>query len=95
MSVILPWSHSLAWPPAPPSFHHVSPPLVRPHKRRHEADDDDVMDRSPTPERLKRAIPKRVKLSQAEAQKEAKSEKESDVDVGVLLGLFFCPVVPS
>ena len=74
-------------------------------KRRLEVDDedarsrsssDDGMDRSPTPERPKRAAPKRARttIPITHTSKEGKGSKEnkesgsedSDVDVGVLLG---------
>ncbi|EMD41971.1 hypothetical protein CERSUDRAFT_102357 [Gelatoporia subvermispora B] len=73
-------------------------------KRRHEPDDDienrhtgeDAMDRSPTPERPKRAAPKRARTTPAvvttgkgeknvKDDKNAPSEDGDDVDVGVLL----------
>ncbi|OCH94756.1 hypothetical protein OBBRIDRAFT_769158 [Obba rivulosa] len=73
-------------------------------KRRHEPDDDvenrhggdDAMDRSPTPERPKRAAPKRARTTPAvvsldKGAKDGKDDKssppegEDDVDVGVLL----------
>ncbi|KAH9937208.1 uncharacterized protein B0H18DRAFT_969574 [Fomitopsis serialis] len=75
----------------------------RVQKRRHEPDEesenrhsrDDEMDRSPTPERLKRAVPKRARttpaITSAKDEKNAKTTRsssandESDVDVGVLL----------
>ncbi|KAG0708785.1 hypothetical protein DFH29DRAFT_993659 [Suillus ampliporus] len=72
----------------------------RPQKRRHEFDDetessrarDVAMDRSPTPERLKRAAPKRAKVTSAVHLKDDKGGKENssvssdnDVDVGLLL----------
>lgn len=56
---------------------------------------DDAMDRSPTPERVKRAPPKRARVMNAtemgnkEKSKENKppgSNEEDEVDVGVLLG---------
>lgn len=58
------------------------------------------MDRSPTPERPKRAAPKRVKVSpQDEESKDQHSSRTSknldadgDVDVGVLLGRSVPPV---
>ncbi|KAG5350652.1 hypothetical protein C0989_009950 [Termitomyces sp. Mn162] len=76
--------------------------LVRAQKRRHEAEDDLAtgrdasMDRSPTPERPKRAAPKRARvLPQTDVSSKDNSElKENkaptgtddhDVDVGVLL----------
>lgn len=81
----------------------------RTQKRRHEADDDgsdshrypaardDSMDRSPTPDRPKRAAPKRARVALAidPASKEDPTMKENkapgkadedEVDVGVLLG---------
>ncbi|KZT05848.1 uncharacterized protein LAESUDRAFT_701194 [Laetiporus sulphureus 93-53] len=77
---------------------------TRPGKRRHEADEesenrqarDEEMDRSPTPERPKRAAPKRARTTSALAtirndekgRKDGKTSSdndESDVDVGVLL----------
>lgn len=82
----------------PPTSHRVQ-------KRRHEPEDDvessrhvgrDVtMDRSPTPERPKRATPKRAKVtSQDDESKDQHSSRagknidaDSDVDVGVLLGM--------
>ncbi|KAG9314298.1 hypothetical protein JVU11DRAFT_5087 [Chiua virens] len=80
----------------PPATHRVQ-------KRRHESEDDtessryagrDVaMDRSPTPERPKRAAPKRAKITpQDDESKDQQtlrsgknSDADSDVDVGVLL----------
>lgn len=82
----------------PPAAHRVQ-------KRRHESEDDaessrpvgrDVaMDRSPTPERPKRAAPKRVKVTsqddESKDQQPSRASKnldsDSDVDVGVLLGM--------
>ena len=78
----------------------------RPLKRRHEPHDDaqaskqprdHSMDRSPTPERPKRAAPKRARVAPVSedsnqnegASKESKTHKASDgddIDVGVLLG---------
>ncbi|TFY68370.1 hypothetical protein EVG20_g3590 [Dentipellis fragilis] len=81
---------------------------ARPQKRRIEHDDDqdsgmsrhgsrdDAMDRSPTPERPRRAVPKRARTTPAtmatgskdsDSSKENKDEKagDQDVDVGVLL----------
>jgi hypothetical protein len=73
-------------------------------KRRHdpEADEpgarDDAMDRSPTPERVKKGPPKRARVALVDAiSKDSKTDKddnapatgrgdEVDVDVGVLLG---------
>ncbi|KAJ7169803.1 hypothetical protein C8R46DRAFT_1191034 [Mycena filopes] len=74
------------------SFSQPSP--IRVAKRRHEDDEqvlsrDHSMDRSPTPERPKRAAPKRARVT--ELAKDAKENKapsgteDSDVDVGVLL----------
>jgi hypothetical protein len=83
------------------------PSASRLQKRRHEPEDDaesvrkpqrdESMDRSPTPERPKRAAPKRARVAPPEANsKGEKTSKESkdqssdsnDVDVGVLLGEF-------
>ncbi|KAA1468700.1 hypothetical protein DENSPDRAFT_834104 [Dentipellis sp. KUC8613] len=81
---------------------------TRPQKRRIEHDDDqdsgmsrhgsrdDAMDRSPTPERPRRAVPKRARTTPAtvataskdgDPSKENKDEKagDQDIDVGVLL----------
>ena len=54
------------------------------------------MDRSPTPERPKRAVPKRARITPtalsgkdekgSKAQRSSPSSDENDVDVGVLLG---------
>ncbi|OJA16279.1 hypothetical protein AZE42_00127 [Rhizopogon vesiculosus] len=77
-------------------------PVHRVQKRRHEDDESDssgrhgardiAMDRSPTPERSKRAAPKRAKVTSAVDSKDDKNGKENssvssdnDVDVGVLL----------
>ncbi|KAI0639671.1 hypothetical protein C8Q77DRAFT_1275231 [Trametes polyzona] len=67
-------------------------------KRRHEpeeGDRDEAMERSPTPERVKRSIPKRARTTptlvtvgkEQQASKENKpaANEESDVDVGFLL----------
>jgi hypothetical protein len=82
----------------PPSSHRVQ-------KRRLEPEDDaessrhvgrDVpMDRSPTPERPRRAAPKRAKVTpqddESKDQQSSRTSKnvdaDSDVDVGVLLGM--------
>lgn len=76
-------------------------PATRVTKRRHEPEEEDRderMDRSPTPERPKRAAPKRARTTPAalatvgKEQQTAKENKppsqneESDVDVGFLLG---------
>jgi len=83
-------------------------PYIRVQKRRHEPEDDDVdaggsgsrddaMDRSPTPERSKKAPPKRARVVTTDGMsKDGKAGKENkppgnnedDVDVGVLLGGF-------
>lgn len=69
-------------------------------KRRHENDEDEgkndeAMERSPTPERPRRMVPKRarttpVALITTKDHKPSKDSKtpgdDSDVDVGVLLG---------
>ncbi|KAJ7103613.1 hypothetical protein B0H15DRAFT_224452 [Mycena belliarum] len=81
------------------SFNQPSPARVQ--KRRHDDDDqslsrDHSMDRSPTPERVKRAAPKRARVaplmdSGSRDDKDAKENKapggadDNDVDVGVLL----------
>ncbi|KAJ7092647.1 hypothetical protein C8R44DRAFT_646942 [Mycena epipterygia] len=81
------------------SFNQPSPSRVQ--KRRHEEDEqsgsrDQSMDRSPTPERPKRAAPKRARVapsmeSGSRDEKDAKENKapggsdDQDVDVGVLL----------
>ena len=98
------------WPVAP--HPHVQPPAwvvtpqasqppVRTAKRRHEPEEEDRderMDRSPTPERPKRGVPKRARTTPAavatagKEQQTAKENKppsqsdENDVDVGFLLG---------
>lgn len=77
-------------------------------KRRYEHDEDDAqqrqspdeaMDRSPTPERPKRAAPKRARTTpgsvtalkgQKDGQQQGSSGSDgNDVDVGVLLGTFY------
>lgn len=84
-------------------------PSHKSNKRRLEVDDEDSatsgkasvnrdesMDRSPTPERPKRAAPKRARIAPADVgtkeQTPAKENKpstseEDEVDVGVLLGM--------
>ncbi|KAG6862399.1 hypothetical protein C0995_011839 [Termitomyces sp. Mi166 len=98
-----------AWQPTstpghtnPAAFQQLASSVARVQKRRHEAEDDSAtgrdasMDRSPTPERPKRAAPKRARvLPQADASSKDDTElKENkapvgtddhDVDVGVLL----------
>lgn len=99
-------SHSVgAWP----STSHMNPTAFSPHfsniqqsspskaqKRRHDSEENDErMDRSPTPERPKRII-KRLKPTVAQEpashEKESKENKapaqgdDNDVDVGLLLG---------
>lgn len=74
---------------------------LRTQKRRHEADDetefggrrDRSMDRSPTPERPKRAAPKRARVALVQDPSKPRDNKSSgnneehqDVDVGLLLG---------
>ncbi|KAH9947157.1 hypothetical protein B0H21DRAFT_740528 [Amylocystis lapponica] len=97
------------WTPAPTNMPQVpwnlamNPPAhLRPTKRRFEPDEDetkskdDAMERSPTPERPKRAAPKRARTTPmvATGGKDEKRSKENkppsaddgdDVDVGVLL----------
>lgn len=87
----------------------LASPSFKSNKRRLEVDDEDSttsgkasanrdesMDRSPTPERPKRAAPKRARIAPADAgtkeQVSAKENKppsseEDEVDVGVLLGM--------
>lgn len=98
-----------SWPASPQTFSSFANPgaPVRNGKRRHEHDDDDsensgrnprddAMDRSPTPERPKRAAPKRARTTPAlvTLPKDGKNDKlgethdGNDVDVGVLLGMF-------
>jgi hypothetical protein len=101
---ITPPSSSLSPSTLSPHNHQVAPP--RPQKRRIESEDYDsprngdyTMDRSPTPERLKRGPPKRLRVAVSEASakgitKGASDGKEnkppsSDIDVGVLLGPFY------
>ncbi|TFK41247.1 hypothetical protein BDQ12DRAFT_704000 [Crucibulum laeve] len=90
----------------PAAFHQLASSMnqqassSRVQKRRHEPEDevdevrDHSMDRSPTPERPKRAAPKRARminatdLKDSSALKENKSpnnSEEDDVDIGVLL----------
>ncbi|KAJ7225592.1 hypothetical protein GGX14DRAFT_421308 [Mycena pura] len=92
-----PWQSN----PIHSAFHHPSTsfnPPVRAQKRRHEEEEpapsrDHSMDRSPTPERPKRAPPKRARVSPtgSKEERDAKENKapsppdENDVDVGVLL----------
>lgn len=59
---------------------------------------DESMDRSPTPERPKRAVPKRARTSPAtntlgskDVKENKASESDSDIDVGVLLGAYHLP----
>lgn len=85
--------------------------FVRVPKRRHDPDDDgessrrslsndDSMDRSPTPERPKRAAPKRARVvnssenasskgTLSEGDKDGVGGSGDDVDIGLLLGWFF------
>ncbi|KAF9015079.1 hypothetical protein BDQ17DRAFT_1230217 [Cyathus striatus] len=76
--------------------HHAS--SSRPQKRRHESEDDSdtlrdqSMDRSPTPERPKRAAPKRARMvhspdpnSKEDGSRKDNKADDDDVDVGVLL----------
>jgi len=91
----------------------ISQSSSRPQKRRLEQDDeqdngtcrlnpgtrDDAMDRSPTPERPKRAVPKRARTTPATASSNTKDgvtprdtkeqQSDQDIDVGVLLGWSF------
>lgn len=78
-------------------------PQTRVSKRRYEYDEDDrqlvdeSMERSPTPERPKRAAPKRARTTPAAVTtlKDARGAPQGsndsdghDVDVGVLLGMY-------
>lgn len=78
-------------------------PATRVQKRRLEQDDDDeearpdvVMERSPTPERPKRAPPKRARRVDPSASDGSQNNQnpkdggssENEVDIGVLLGIF-------
>ncbi|KAL4241646.1 Tethering factor for nuclear proteasome STS1 [Abortiporus biennis] len=92
------------WPTPSPAFAAQSPQL-RSAKRRHEPEDDhesgnkhardDAMERSPTPDRPKRAAPKRARITAAvpnsakphDGLKNTNHSSDScaDVDVGVLL----------
>ena len=100
-------SPSSVTPPTQWPLSTLAPPhqsQTRSSKRRLETDEDsdehgrsakDVsMDRSPTPERPKRAVPKRMRTTPVvitvakEGKEEQKSGNEAhDVDVGVLLGM--------
>ena len=78
-------------------------PATRVQKRRLEQEDDDearqdvVMERSPTPERPKRAPPKRARRvdpstnngSQNNQGSKDEGSSENEVDIGVLLGIFY------
>lgn len=80
--------------------HHASPARVQ--KRRMDPEDDEdtgrrdvSMDRSPTPERVKRAPPKRLRMvpSSEIAGRDGRNTKDNkapgnDIDIGVLLGEF-------
>ncbi|KAJ7630859.1 hypothetical protein FB45DRAFT_916761 [Roridomyces roridus] len=93
-----------AWQSSVNAFHHQISPFnqpspVRAQKRRHQDDEETVtrdqsMDRSPTPERPKRAAPKRARVLQpTDPSRETKENKDpsgtgdsdNDIDVGVLL----------
>lgn len=81
--------------PSSSSHENAAPTARAATKRRfeadNEADNDDSMDRSPTPERPKRAIPKRTKVSSVDSKgtiaKDSDGRKNTeDIDVGMLLG---------
>lgn len=91
-----------------PVVHQPSPnhqlPATRVQKRRLEQEDEDVearldvvMERSPTPERPKRAPPKRARRvdpsnrdgSQNNQDSKDGGSSENEVDIGVLLGIFY------
>ncbi|CDO73485.1 hypothetical protein BN946_scf185013.g120 [Trametes cinnabarina] len=87
-------SQSLHWA-TPPQTQQAS---MRVAKRRYEPDEDDLdesMERSPTPERAKRAIPKRARTTptlvtigkdqQASKENKQAQNDDSEVDVGFLL----------
>lgn len=109
-------THPAAFQQLASSINQPSP--LRVQKRRHEPEDDtetgrhahstgirdDAMDRSPTPERPKRAAPKRARVtpSQEGGSKDEKPSKENktsggsdenDIDVGVLLGELAAPLI--
>ncbi|KAE9408178.1 hypothetical protein BT96DRAFT_914139 [Gymnopus androsaceus JB14] len=77
-------------------FNNTAP---RAQKRRHEPEDsenypqDEVMDRSPTPERPKRGPPKRLRTAPSSdsvtkednSSRESRAREDKDVDIGVLL----------
>ncbi|KAH9487017.1 hypothetical protein JR316_0001083 [Psilocybe cubensis] len=113
MSTATGWGASTPGHTNPAAFHQLASSLTqstsnRPQKRRHDPEDeaehprrslsrDESMDRSPTPERPKRAAPKRARVlnpSESAATKDATSSKDKrnsedsnddDVDIGVLL----------
>lgn len=83
-----------------PSSNHQLP-ATRVQKRRLEQEDEDVevrldivMERSPTPERPKRAPPKRARRVDPSSSNGSQGSKdggssENEVDIGVLLGIFY------
>ena len=95
----------LGWGPVvyqPSSNHQL--PATRVQKRRLEQEDEDeearpdvVMERSPTPERPKRAPPKRARRvdpsasdgSQNNQESKGEGSSENEVDIGMLLGIFY------
>jgi len=99
--------------PSPAPTHHLSAfnqfasssnhnSTVRSQKRRLDSEDglensQDAMDRSPTPDRPKRGLAKRARISptsgeatlkdeRASKEERTQSRSEQDVDIGVLLG---------
>jgi hypothetical protein len=103
--------------PFPPFHQQVAhstsqPAMSRSQKRARDPDEDDndgrassrdiAMDRSPTPERPRRTIPKRARMSQSVKEDKGKGvsmqagDASDDVDAGVLLGLsvFLCILSP-
>lgn len=92
-----------SWGPVVHQSSNYHLPMNRAQKRRLEQEDDDearqdvVMERSPTPERLKRAPPKRARRvdpptgdgSQNNQGSKGEGSSENDVDIGVLLGIFY------
>ena len=92
------WGHFVHQPSA---IHQL--PATRVQKRRLEHEDEDgearldvVMERTPTPERPKRAPPKRARRgdtsgsdgSQNNQDPKGGGSSDSEVDIGVLLGIF-------
>ena len=94
------WAHIVHQPSA---NHQL--PATRVQKRRLEQEDEDVetrldvvMERTPTPERLRRAPPKRARRgdtsggagSQNNQDSKGGGSSDNEVDIGVLLGVYLC-----